>query len=49
MVEIVGIASAVFLGVVFFGFFGTGLFFSVKHLFVPMYKEVRRAASREAK
>ena len=39
MVEIVGVASAVFLGVVFFGFFGTGIFFTVKHLFVPMYKE----------
>ncbi|GMH94230.1 hypothetical protein TrST_g13678 [Triparma strigata] len=42
MVSICGIASAVFLGFIFFGFFGTGIFFSVKHLFVPAYKESGR-------
>jgi len=39
LVSITGIASAVFVGLIFFGFFGSGIFFSVKHLFVPAYKE----------
>lgn len=39
MVEIVGISSAVFLGCIFFGVFGAGIFFSVKHLFVKSYYE----------
>lgn len=39
MVWVMGVSSVVALAAVFLGFFGAGIFFSVRHLFFSSYKE----------